>query len=125
MKVTALTFSLIAVLPFFVVGCGSSTSSNAGSASGPHQVVNVTAQDFKWTLDKTQLKAGEPIDFKITVKEGAHGFSIDGTSISKSVMQGQTYNVDWTPPKPGTYTVRCDQVCGSGHANMFTTFTVS
>jgi cytochrome c oxidase subunit II len=125
MKATAAVFGLLATLPLFMVGCGSNTPSNTGATSGPHQVVNVTAQDFKWTLDKTQLKSGEPIDFKITVKEGAHGFSIDGTNVSKSVMQGQSYDVDWTPPKPGTYTVRCDQVCGSGHANMFTTFTVS
>jgi cytochrome c oxidase subunit 2 len=123
MKKTVMILGMLAGLSGLIVGCGQSSSS--GQASGPHQVVNVTAQDFKWTLDKTQLKAGEQIDFMITVKEGAHGFSIDGTNVSKSVMQGQSYDVPWTPPKAGTYTVRCDQVCGSGHANMFTTFTVS
>jgi cytochrome c oxidase subunit II len=125
MKAMLFVSGLIAGLPLLLVGCGSGASSNQPSTNGEGQVVNVTAQDFKWTLDKTVLKAGEPIDFKISVKEGAHGFSIDGTNITKSVMQGQTYDVNWTPPKPGTYTVRCDQVCGSGHANMFTTFTVS
>ena len=89
------------------------------------QVVHVTASNWKWTLDKTTFKAGQPIDFQVTSKDGAHGFSIQGTSITQPVEQGGSVkNVVWTPSQPGTYLIRCDIYCGAGHSTMTTPFTV-
>ena len=120
-------------LSIVLSGCGtSSTVNNNASTSNSvsskpaanAQKVNVVAADFKWTLDKTSFAAGKPIEFDITSKDGMHGFSIDGTSVSQSVSPGQNEEVTWTPPKPGKYTIRCDIYCGSGHPDMVTTFTV-
>jgi cytochrome c oxidase subunit 2 len=120
-------------LALALTGCGSSatppsnTPSQTANPSGTTanaQVVHVAASNFKWTLDKTTFKAGQPIEFVLEGKESAHGFSIDGTNVNQTIVAGETKTVTWTPPQPGTYTIRCNLFCGSGHANMYTTFTV-
>lgn len=116
-----------------LAGCGTtaanpSTSGGNSSSTASQQkvqVVHVVASDWKWTLDKTTFSANEPIQFDVTSKQGTHGFSIEGTSVSKPVSPGQNVQVTWTPPKPGTYTIRCDIYCGKGHAQMVQSFTVS
>ncbi|GIM45440.1 hypothetical protein DNHGIG_09890 [Collibacillus ludicampi] len=100
-----------------------SSSSNA-PANGNEQTVKVTATNFKWTLDKTEVKAGQPVKFVISDKEGAHGFSIAGTNVNQPLTPGSDTTVTWTPEKPGTYTIICSVMCGIGHSDMQTTLTV-
>ena len=117
-------------LAVVLAGCGSSVANAVGNsnASGVSkqsvQVVHVVASNWKWTLDKRTFSVDKPIQFDITSKQGTHGFSITGTSVSQPVSVGKNEQVTWTPPKPGTYVIRCDLYCGSGHDNMLTTFTV-
>jgi cytochrome c oxidase subunit 2 len=123
MRKLSLVLGILALGSFALAGCGADNSAGGGSANGSAanaQVVKVEASNFKWTLDKTEFTAGRPIEFDITAKEGTHGFSIDGTSVSQQVTQGQEQKVIWTPDKPGDYTIRCDFFCGSGHSGMFT-----
>lgn len=124
------------VLTLALAGCGksgsggdaaspaaaSASTSSAGAAGTA--VVNVTASDFKWTLDKTEFTAGQPITFKLSGQDGAHGFSIVGQDVSQPIKTGETAEVTWTPDQPGTYAIKCNIMCGSGHRNMETTFTV-
>jgi len=133
-KMTAVSLSAVLGVTLLLAGCGNSVSSNqtsAGSGSAANttqqqaQIVHVVASNWKWTLDKTAFVANEPIQFDVSSTQGTHGFSIDGTAISKPVSPGQSIKVTWTPPKPGTYTIRCNIYCGAGHAKMFTTFTVT
>jgi len=107
-------------------GCGHGTTVGATKTVPANaQVVHVTASSFKWTLDKTTFQAGKPIDFVVNASDNAHGFSIDKTNISQQVVSGQpAVNVVWTPQKPGTYIIRCDYFCGSGHPDMTTAITV-
>lgn len=123
-------FGLAAVL----AGCGSggttpTTASPGGNKTGGAAaanavVVHATASDFKWTLDKTTFKVGQPIQFDATSTQGMHGFSIVGTKINKTVPQGSQQQITWTPPKAGKYIVRCSVFCGSGHDTMFTSIEV-
>lgn len=87
--------------------------------------VTAEAADFKWTVSQTEFKAGQPVVFKLSGKEGGHGFSIVGTDISRPVMEGETAEVTWTPDQPGEYTIKCDVMCGSGHRTMETKITVT
>lgn len=115
---------IVLIAAFIVVGCGQGGGSDKVPANA--QVVNVVASDWKWTLDKSTFKVGEPIDFHVQATEGAHGFHLEGTDINQTVSQGQS-PVDkiWTPDKAGTYTIKCDVYCGSGHDKMLTQFTVT
>lgn len=108
-----------------LAGCGAASSATTQVPPNA-QKVQVTASNFKWTLDKRTVKVGKPVDFIVSAAESAHGFSIAGTNISQTVEQGQApVQVVWTPTKVGQYTIACDQFCGSGHAQMFTTITVT
>lgn len=116
-------YALLLALPLFVTACGGGGASDSIPANA--QKANVTASDWKWTLDKTEFKAGVPIDFHVQSTEGLHGFSIDGTKVSATVSDSKgAIDKVVTFDKPGTYIIRCDQYCGSGHPNMFTQFTV-
>jgi cytochrome c oxidase subunit 2 len=122
-KKQGLVLGILAIGSFALAGCGAGNAAAGGNNNGSAanaQVVKVEASDFKWTLDKTEFTAGRPIEFDITAKEGTHGFSIDGTSVSQPISQGQEQKVMWTPDKPGDYTIRCDNFCGSGHSGMYT-----
>jgi cytochrome c oxidase subunit 2 len=103
----------------------SSTSPEATSPAAGEQTVQVEASNFDWKLDKTTFAAGKPIHFKVTAKEGVHGFSIVGTNVSVPVMAGKTEDVTWTPDKPGEYTIKCNHYCGAGHSTMSVQITVT
>jgi cytochrome c oxidase subunit 2 len=124
MKNSWKVLGIIGAMSLVLAGCGTASASSGSSNNGA-QVVHVTASNYKWSIDKNQLKAGQPTEFDLTAQEGMHGFSIDGTDVSQQVMQGQDQKVLWTPPKAGTYTIRCNLMCGTGHGDMLTTFTVS
>jgi cytochrome c oxidase subunit 2 len=119
-------FAAGAFLMLMLGGCGQATQQPSSQQVPANAVkVHVIASDFKWTLDKTDFQVGKPIDFIVSSKEGTHGFSIEGTNISETVSQGDApVDVVWTPKKSGTYTIRCNVFCGSGHANMMTTIHV-
>ncbi|MDQ0189593.1 hypothetical protein JI721_08925 [Alicyclobacillus cycloheptanicus] len=124
------TVSTLLGVSFALAGCGQGSGQGSSAGQTPvnpanAQVVHVQASDFTWTLDKTTFSVGKPIEFDLTSKQGTHGFSIVGTSVTKTITAGQPpVKVYWTPTKPGTYTIRCDVFCGSGHQNMFTSFKV-
>lgn len=119
-------YGLALLTAVLVAGCGSNQGGGSDTVPANAQKVNVVATNWKWTMDKSSFKVGQPIDFHVQASEGAHGFSVVGTSLSQTISQGQSA-VDkvWTPSKAGTYTIQCDAFCGSGHANMFTQFTVT
>jgi cytochrome c oxidase subunit II len=102
----------------------SASNAAASAGTGHEQTVKVIATNYKWTLDKTEVKAGQPVKFVISDKEGAHGFAIAGTDVNQALTPGSDTVVTWTPDKPGTYTIYCSQMCGIGHGDMHTTITV-
>lgn len=111
-----------------LTGCGNSSApsnSSANISTGNEQVVKVTATNFSWTLDKPEVKAGQPVKFVLTDKEGIHGFLIEGTNINQTITPGADQTVIWNPDKPGTYNIVCSVMCGSGHGSMKTTIKVN
>ena len=126
---TSIAAGAIAGISLLLAGCGatnrgSQLDSTPQSIPSNAQVVQVQATNWAWKLDKKLVKSGEPIDFQITGMDGVHGFSIDGSGVSKQIVPGKTTNVVWTPSQPGTYIIRCNIYCGTGHDGMTTTFTV-
>jgi cytochrome c oxidase subunit II len=119
----ALLFLLAITVPA-LAACGSSTPAQGSVSGGSGKVVNAQASKWAWTLDQTEFEAGKPIKFQLTDKDGYHGFSIEGTEINTAINTGDKKEVTWTPDKPGEYTIRCTQVCGTGHETMATKITV-
>ncbi|MCL6625135.1 hypothetical protein [Alicyclobacillus shizuokensis] len=114
----------VATVMLMAGGCGQANQSTSKVPADAVKV-KVVASDFKWSLSQTDFAVGKPIDFVVSSKQGTHGFSIDGTDISQTVSQGDApVNVVFTPKKAGTYTIRCDVYCGSGHQDMVAKFHV-
>ncbi|MGZ4164631.1 MAG: hypothetical protein ACXVDB_08765, partial [Tumebacillaceae bacterium] len=103
-----------------------STSTPASSAdSADTQVVHVSAKNFQWSLDKTEVKKGKPVKLIVSATEGVHALTITGTPVASiPAMTGQEKEITFTPDKAGDLTLMCTQMCGLGHGDMHTTLKV-
>ena len=100
-----------------------------GAAGGPPaQVVSVHAQQFAFVFSRPSVKAGEPVEFRLTSTDVNHGFAVFNSAhtflFQVQVIPGKTQLYRYTFDKPGTYTVECFEYCGLGHDKMSATFTV-
>lgn len=89
---------------------------------GIHQVVEVTGQQWSWLIQPATVKAGSPVEFRVTSKDVNHGFAIyapDGRIVTQTqAMPGFTNKLVHTFEQPGTYKIMCLEYCGLGHAPM-------
>lgn len=92
------------------------------------QVVDVVGRQWSWQMMPTTVKAGSPVEFRVTSDDVNHGFAIyapDGLIVTQTqAMPGYTNKLLHTFTEPGTYTVQCLEYCGLGHAPMKTTLQV-
>lgn len=95
---------------------------------GPATPVTVTAEQFDFALSSSCLPADHPVQFSVGSKDVTHGFAIydaDGRIVGQTqAMPGFTNVLLISFPKPGTYTLHCDELCGPGHPFMKGTITV-
>jgi cytochrome c oxidase subunit 2 len=99
------------------------------SAGSNGQRVDVTAQQFAFLVPGKTLKAGEPVDFRLTSRDVNHGFAVynsdDEFLFQVQVMPGKTQEYVYTFEKPGTYHIVCFEYCGVGHDQMAGAFRVA
>jgi cytochrome c oxidase subunit 2 len=111
----------VVVLTFFYLPYAS------GSSTG-RRVVKVTAGQFFWSLSPGRVRAGTRVRFDVTSIDVNHGFGLydpHGYLIgSVQAMPGYHNKLDLTLTVPGTYQIRCFELCGVNHAVMLGTFTV-
>lgn len=101
------------------------SNTNTDTATGNEQVVNVTASNWKWTLDKTEVKVGQPVKLVVTGKEGLHGLTVMGADAKiKNIPPGKSETVTFIPDKAGELKLVCTVSCGTGHSTMSTTLKV-
>ena len=101
-----------------------------GRSAGPgKQVVKVSGRQFAFVLQPTTVKAGRPVEFRLTSPDVTHGFAVfdpDGDfQFQAQIIPGHTQLAVWTFTKPGTHRVVCFEFCGVGHHNMLSQFEVT
>lgn len=115
----ALLFATIFFTPY-----GRGASKNDGA-----QVVNVTAVQFAFLMPAQTIKAGRPVEFRMTSKDVDHEFAVFDSHhtflFQVQVIPGYTQLYRYTFHKAGTYTVECFEYCGIGHDKMGATFAVT
>jgi hypothetical protein len=83
--------------------------------------VGVDQEDRVPVPGKT-LRAGTPVDFRLTSKDVNHGFAVFNAKheflFQAQVEPGKTQEYVYTFKKGGTYYVECWEYCGDGHAKM-------
>ncbi|GGK08055.1 hypothetical protein GCM10007063_33190 [Lentibacillus kapialis] len=99
------------------------------SAGAEPTVVHVEAMQFGWKISQTELKAGDPIEFKVTSKDVNHGFGIYDEEMNMltqtQAMPEYTNNVYITFDEPGIYNILCMEYCGLAHHAMTAEITVT
>ena len=113
------------------------TANSYGSTSATGQpktedglVVNVTGQQWVWTLQSPQydkvtsdvlyLPKDRPVLFNVTSLDVVHNFWAVELGIKMDANPGAITQTGVTPNKLGTFNVRCAELCGLHHAYMET-----
>jgi len=94
-----------------------------GRSAGPNaQVERIQAVQFAWLVPPRPLKAGTPVEFRLTAKDVNHGLGVYTAGgrllFQVQVMPGKTQTYVYTFKKPGTYRILCLEYCGLNHDAM-------
>ncbi|MBB6731111.1 cupredoxin domain-containing protein [Cohnella zeiphila] len=92
----------------------SASDSSAPAATAASEQLVVKASN--WQFDKTEytIPKDTPVEIKLVSEEGAHGLQIKDAGVKLS--NAKTSQI--VTLKAGTYEMKCDIVCGTGHLNM-------
>lgn len=86
------------------------------------QTINATGYQWYWELDRSEVAAGEPVEFRVASADVNHGFGIydaSGTLVAQTqAMPGYVNRLTHVFEAAGTYQVLCLEYCGLVHHNM-------
>jgi cytochrome c oxidase subunit 2 len=127
------TYWGFAVIAFLVAVLGGTMVqlpySKKDQGDGARQTLNVTGQQYAWTIQPTRIKAGVKTQVVARSKDVSHGVGIydpDDVLIAQvNVLPDVRQNLGVTFDKPGTYRIRCLEFCGVDHHLMETTLEVT
>src|SRR5690606_39238388 len=75
------------------------------------RVVEVVGRQWQWRLSRTQVKAGVPVEFRVTSIDVNHGFAIYGPDeqivVQTQAMPGFENRILHTFNAPGIYRILC------------------
>lgn len=88
----------------------------------------VVAESFNFDVgedDKVvEIPKGATVHFNVTTKDVIHGFEIAGTNVNMMLEPGYISTYTNTFKEEGTYTLLCNEYCGTGHHMMHATIEV-
>jgi cytochrome c oxidase subunit 2 len=105
-------------------------ASEANPTAAP-VVVDVTGQQWTWTFeypanghvesDTLYLPVNQRVVFRVTSKDVVHSFWIVQMALKIDANPGEVTEASVTPDRPGTFVIRCAELCGLYHSYMQTT----
>lgn len=127
-----LTAVVILAVMLVISGCGGSTNNNAnngGNNTGTNtgggiagtKDITVNAENWKFDQNDIKLNVGDTVNLTLKNTSGNHGIVIPDLKIN--IKGGET--AKFTVDKAGSYEFICSIMCGTGHADMKGTITVS
>jgi cytochrome c oxidase subunit II len=83
------------------------------------QVIEISAERFSFNPSEIRVKAGTPLEIRLTSEDTMHGFKILGTDIDLELpKRGRGVASVTFQPSAGQYTFECSRLCGAGHSFM-------
>jgi cytochrome c oxidase subunit 2 len=83
------------------------------------QVIEINAERFSFNPSEIRVKAGTPLEIRLTSEDTMHGFRILGTDIDLELpKRGRGVASVMFQPTAGRYTFECSRLCGAGHSFM-------
>ncbi|WP_168735770.1 cupredoxin domain-containing protein [Cohnella fermenti] len=107
--------------------CGS--NGNGGSNNEASEQTPLVAEQeliikaSNWQFDKTEytIPKDTPVEIKLVNDEGAHGIEIKKAGVKLNASKSSKI----VQLEAGTYEIKCNIVCGTGHLNMTATLVVA
>lgn len=100
----------------------------AEAAPGDAQVITATGRQWEWRLSAATVKAGQPVEFRVTSEDVNHGFAIYNDKLQvvaqTQAMPGYINRLSYTFTEPGRYRILCLEYCGLVHHDMAAEFVV-
>ena len=97
-------------------------SGHAVAGSKPDMVIHAVGAQWRWTLDRDTVRAGDLVEFRITADDVNHGFAIyrGKTRIiaQAQAMPGYVNKLQVRFAEPGEYEILCLEYCGLAHHGM-------
>ena len=91
-------------------------------------VIDVVGHQWYWTLSQTEVRAGEPVVFKVTSADVNHGMGLYDSGLvllaQTQAMPDYVNRLEYTFEKPGAYKILCLELCGLAHHAMVAELTV-
>lgn len=127
-----LAITSLLCLFLLIWGMIASYQETSAAATSNTLIIRVTAQQWQWTFDYPQygatsqgaqvieLPVNRPVQFYVTSKDVLHGFSIQAIGVRVDANPGQVATSPIaTPTQIGSYAVRCVELCGLLHSDMW------
>jgi len=92
------------------------------------KVFDIDVRNFAFTVVPSPfvVDQGDTVTLRLKMANGTHGFFMETYVNATGLVIGQTVTKQFVATTPGTFTYFCtNSGCGTGHGNMFGTFTVN
>lgn len=123
------------VIPIFVVlgfgGYGWVELNKLITPKPNEMTIEVTGFQWGWQFnypeegDGNNIRGGvlmlpedQPVLLEMNATDVLHSFWVPEFRVKQDLVPGRTTFLRFTPTDSGDYTLRCAEICGSGHANM-------
>ena len=95
---------------------------HALAANKADTVIRAVGAQWRWTLDRDTVRAGDLVEFQVTAEDVNHGFAIyQGKSriiAQTQAMPGYVNKLQVRFTEPGEYAILCLEYCGLAHHGM-------
>lgn len=99
---------------------------NLGVKTNPDGSVTVTmvAARYGFYPQEIEVPANTPVTFRLASADVLHGVHAPYTNMATMIVPGYVSEVNTMFPKPGEYSLFCNEYCGLGHDHMWSRLTV-
>ncbi|MDQ6825896.1 MAG: cupredoxin domain-containing protein [Candidatus Eremiobacteraeota bacterium] len=97
----------------------------AGASANGSSTIQITAVPSSFTPNRIVMHVGQTTTLEFNHTEGVHGIASSDLGIPNTILSAdKTNHIEVTPKKAGTFTIRCQTICGDKHADMALTVVV-
>jgi cytochrome c oxidase subunit 2 len=99
---------------------------NLGVKTQPDGSLRVTlvAARYGFYPEHIEVPADTPVTFRLASADVLHGVHAPYTNMATMIVPGYVSEVHTSFPKPGEYSLFCNEYCGLGHDHMWSRLTV-
>ena len=86
--------------------------------------VTLVAARYGFYPQRIEVPADTPVTFRLASADVLHGVHVPYTNMATMIVPGYVSEVHTSFPRPGEYSLFCNEYCGLGHDHMWSRLTV-